>query len=296
MRCLASRAWSWDDSFIIFSWMCSVAVTTCVGISTMYGLGTMLHAIPITLRSYINDLLFTALICYQLTVCFTKVSVLAFYLRIFSSRRSKSCAWFTIACVSICGIGLLTVFALQCSPDSLAATVDGNQKCVPLFWAQLSSTIFHSIANMWLVVLALPTLSSFKTTGVGKFLLILLVILGMISILAGIMRFISLSLWIENMDESWNSPQFEIWGIVEGAVGVTCACIPTFSKQFESRGERVGSQEGSQSEITNLRVKARANRASASSAGLSSAGTRNASRDGNGHEHKSSYSYNSTAV
>ncbi|KAK4186377.1 hypothetical protein QBC35DRAFT_554179, partial [Podospora australis] len=163
-RLFLLRKWFLDDTLIVLAWVFSTAVCVVYSIaaqssfpdlsSTHFDANNptaLLDALrPYILRTYL------ALIFYQLCLCLTKLSILAFYFRIFASRRlEKRLAWATVIFVLLFGIPLLFMSIFQCHP--VAGYFFGvPMKCFTFDPLLISSTSLHTATDAWLILLIIP--------------------------------------------------------------------------------------------------------------------------------------------
>ncbi|KXX75180.1 hypothetical protein MMYC01_209613 [Madurella mycetomatis] len=105
---------------------------------------------PYILRTYIG------LILYQLCLCLTKLSILAFYLRIFASRPLlKRLAWATVIGVVLFGCPLLFMSIFQCHP-SAGLFFGMPMNCFTFDPLLIASTSLHAATDAWLILLIIP--------------------------------------------------------------------------------------------------------------------------------------------
>jgi hypothetical protein len=102
---------------------------------------------------------YIALICYQLCLCMTKLSVLAFYLRMFSSRPvERRLAKATIVWVVVYGIPMVVLSVLQCHP-SAGRFFDIPMSCVPFQPLLIASASLHTVTDAWLIAMVVPCIT-----------------------------------------------------------------------------------------------------------------------------------------
>ncbi len=112
------KIWGSDNTLIILSWLTSLAMTILLSLATSYGEGHHIEDVPPQLLNASFKIFITSLICYQLTLCLTKFSILFFYLRVFPNRRERYLFWGTLACVFCYAIPLFIAFVLQCDSQA----------------------------------------------------------------------------------------------------------------------------------------------------------------------------------
>ncbi|GKZ16514.1 hypothetical protein AbraIFM66951_000253 [Aspergillus brasiliensis] len=177
----------------------------------------------------------TAGCLYNISAMFTKISILAFYLRIFSpARRARALIW--------CGIFFIVLGYMTLTIAMLAWMVphrgDGgwgstaNVKRMGVASRQLDFTqgLFSVFSDFY--VLTIPTgivfrlnMKTQKKIGVACIFLFGFVSLGC-SIAGTVFRYYAMVFTVE--DDRWLSVKFEALCVVELNIGVLCACVPVF--------------------------------------------------------------------
>ncbi|CAI4213440.1 unnamed protein product [Parascedosporium putredinis] len=105
---------------------------------------------PYIMRTYLG------LIFYQLCLCLTKLSVLTFYLRMFSGkRRERWLARATIAFVLLYGVPLLFVSVFQCHPQE-GEFFGRPMRCVGFAPLLISSASLHTATDAWIIIMVIP--------------------------------------------------------------------------------------------------------------------------------------------
>ncbi|KAK3384659.1 integral membrane protein [Lasiosphaeria ovina] len=170
-RLFLLRKWFLDDSLIVLAWAFSTAV--CVVYSIAAESPRLRTAVSLssadyydgtagttdqedTLRPYLLRT-YLGLVLYQLCLCFTKLSVLTFYLRIFSSRPvEKRLAWATTVVVLLYCAPLLFMSIFQCHPAAGYFFGAPVAKCFSFVPLLIASASLHTATDAWLIVLIIP--------------------------------------------------------------------------------------------------------------------------------------------
>jgi len=169
-RLFLLRKWFPDDTLIVLAWVFSTAVCVVYSIAAqspkIRGAGDDLASAsildgdtsaydPDTIRPYILRT-YIGLICYQLCLFLTKLSILAFYLRIFSSRPvERRLAWATVIFVLFFGAPMLFMSVFQCHPT--AGQFFGQPiKCFSFVPLLIASASLHTVTDAWLIALIIP--------------------------------------------------------------------------------------------------------------------------------------------
>lgn len=126
------KNWGWDDSWILFSWVCLLPlIMDLLTILQLGGgivlaalncylttLGAGMHLITIK-KENAAGLMTYGLVCrilYQFVILTTKYGMCAFYLRIFTDRKSRYFIWGTVAYNTIYTIPLVFTLIFRCNP------------------------------------------------------------------------------------------------------------------------------------------------------------------------------------
>ncbi|KAK4194906.1 hypothetical protein QBC40DRAFT_237646 [Triangularia verruculosa] len=253
-RLVVLKKWFWwEDSLILASFLFSTAVCTVYGIAAKgyYRSGSHHSDSSYTLRTYL------ALIFYQLSLCLTKLSIVAFYLRIFSgcytTRRLRLLCVLTVGFILCYGIPLLFVSIFQCHPlpGLFFGHPVGQGGTVPYCFdfkpLLVASTSLHTATDAWLIVLIIPVVVRLPRSQIPprqKTMLGVVLSLGVFVIAASLTR-LQLSLRTEgyihghrHVDggssddedegvEVANTLAFFCMTVLELDVAVICACAPT---------------------------------------------------------------------
>jgi hypothetical protein len=229
-RTLILRIWGWDDVLLFFAWLNSLAVMIGFAISTSYGQGHRFANVPKHLLLVSFDITYAALICYQLCLCLTKISILAFYIRVFPAHREQWMSWGTIIFVIAFGTPLLIGSILQCDLATGVSRFGSTSRCFtsgeyyPFLQA---STALHTVTDAWLIIMIIPVLSTLQIARRPKYALMGVLSLGLFVMVASIARLTMLNRYVGTQDITWYLVEFDIWTVWECSVGIICACAPT---------------------------------------------------------------------
>ncbi|KAK3316495.1 integral membrane protein [Apodospora peruviana] len=228
-RLFLLRKWFLDDTLIALAWLFSTAVCIVYSIAassptTMYTTVTGGAVRPYVLRTYVG------LICYQLCLCLTKLSVLAFYFRMFSSRPlERRLAWATVIFVLLYGVPLLFMTVFQCHP------IPGQffgvpMKCFTFVPLLITSASLHSATDAWLIVLIIPCIVRLDLPPRQKAALAVVLSLGIFVIAASLTRLqLSLKANYRPSSSSGLAAQlaFFVMTVLELDLAIMCASAPT---------------------------------------------------------------------
>ncbi|KAK0744342.1 hypothetical protein B0T21DRAFT_428710 [Apiosordaria backusii] len=262
-RLILLKKWFWwEDSLILFSFLFSTAVCAVYGITAKgYHASSSITTTTTTTSPTHHDNNFIlrtylALIFYQLSLCLTKLSILSFYLRIFSgcwsTRTLRRLCLFTVAFILCYGIPLLFISIFQCHPlpglffNQPTGPGGAIPHCFDFKPLLISSTSLHTATDAWLIFLIIPVVVRLPKSQIPprqKTMLGVVLSLGVFVIAASLTR-LQLSLRTEGYihghhphqasddeeDEGVkvaNTLAFFCMTVLELDVAVICACAPT---------------------------------------------------------------------
>lgn len=228
-RAVCLRKWYADDSLMVLAWLCST------GVCVVYGMAIHLHhhrehrLEEYLLRTYLG------LVFYQLSLCLSKLSIAAFYLRMLSIKPAmKWLSWATIALVIGFGIPLLIMSFLQCYPT--ADHVLGRPMvCFGFTELLVFSACVHTVLDAWLIILIVPTISRLELPRRQKTALSIILSLGIFVIAASMIR-LQLSLQKDFRPTAGargsNAMAFFVMTILECDTAIICASAAVLRPVF----------------------------------------------------------------
>lgn len=253
-RLLLLRKWFRDDTLILAAWLCSTAVCAAYAIAaqTPNLNSAVLHGGSsggaYSLTTYLG------LIFYQLALLLTKLSILSFYLRMFSSRPvERALALATVGVVVAYGVPLLAISILQCPPPSSSGGGFSSfprpttGKCFAFTPLLIASASLHTATDAWLIALVAPCVSRLAIPRGQKAALAAVLSLGVFVVAASLTR-LQLSLrgpaggggyyyYGQRPEEDdgegaarmvvANTLAFFVMTVLECDVALLCACAPT---------------------------------------------------------------------
>ncbi|KAF5502805.1 hypothetical protein CGCA056_v014317 [Colletotrichum aenigma] len=225
------RKWFLDDTLIFLSWLFSTALCIVYGITaTTPSLlaapseASLLEDVnPYIMRTYLG------LIYYQLCLCLTKFSILAFYLRVFVSRpRERLFAWGTVVFVLMYSVPMLLMSFLQCHPV-MGQFFGRPMMCFGFPELLISSASLHSATDAWLIAMVIPCVAKLDLPRRDKIALSVVLSLSIFVIAASMVR-LQLSLhrhYLPNSTGVTNTLTFFVMTILECDLALICASAPT---------------------------------------------------------------------
>ena len=219
------KSWGWDDTTIAIAWFFSVVTVTLVGLETRYGLGHQRKNIPVRFQNIAINISYGTLICYQIALIMTKISILLFYLRFLKFRFERILIFCTIGFVCVYGAVLVPFSAVICNPltGQRALSIGTCYKYYPIMTA---SAILHSATDVWLIILVLPHILKMSLPRPQKIGLAFVLTLGLFDACASLTRMSIAYRFLNPKLAQWDSLSFAVWTTLETSLGVMCASIP----------------------------------------------------------------------
>ena len=253
------RKWFLDDSLIVAAWVFSTAVCVVYSIAALspnLGLAVVVSNTinkltsesapeydhdtirPYMLRTYLG------LIFYQLCLCLTKLSILTFYLRMFTARpMERRLAWGTVIFVVIYGVPMLFMSVFQCHP--IQGQFFGQpMKCFSFTPLLIASASLHTVTDAWLIVMVIPCIIRLDLPSRQKVALAIVLSLSVFVIAASLTR-LQLSLHANYRPggagvQIANTLGFFVMTILECDIALICASAPTLRPLLARLWPRMG--------------------------------------------------------
>ncbi|KAK1764400.1 hypothetical protein QBC33DRAFT_198131 [Phialemonium atrogriseum] len=263
-RLFLLRKWFLDDTLIVAAWVFSTAVCAVYSVATLtpnihdtvvlssdiMGGGPADYPDDSPIGSYMLRT-YLGLIFYQLCLCLTKLSILAFYLRMFSSRPvERRLAQGTVVLVLLYGAPLLVMSILQCHPSPGLFFGHPVGKCFSFVPLLIASASLHAATDAWLVIMVAPCIARLDLPPRQKAALAAVLSLSVLVVAASMTR-LQLSLHSNYRPSGAgvqvaNTLAFFVMTVLECDVALMCACAPTLRPVLARLWPRLGMDDHSQ--------------------------------------------------
>ncbi|USW52099.1 hypothetical protein Slin15195_G054180 [Septoria linicola] len=254
-RFLVQKNAGWDDCFILVSILFSIATTVTIIAQVETGLGKHMREIskPDAMRNQRD--FFVMIIVYNISLTFTKLSILLQYKRLFPQKGFKMAVHIVMGAVVVYALWRFFSAIFTCSP--VAAFWDHsieNSTCQNKFAIAMASTALNMASDLAIACLPLSVLHKLQLPSRQRYALMGVFALAGVVVVISILRLPSLvNLW-KSKDISYQNPMVMVWSCIEINVGIICSCLPTlrclFPKIFKAAtgyaSGRSGGSEGSQ--------------------------------------------------
>ncbi|KAF6794929.1 integral membrane protein (CFEM domain-containing protein) [Colletotrichum sojae] len=231
-----AKTWSTDDALIVGAIVIAIAPFSFVILMAAKGFGTHLYDLQPGALFEILRLLYAAEIVYVFVLLFAKLSLVVFYLRIFTVPKFK------IAAYSLMGflvlgqvvIGFLTIFS--CHPIELFWNKDIHTGgCLDINQLAYANSALAILQDLIILALPIAMLPGLQMNRNKKISVAAIFLLGSVGFISTIIRLQVLAVFGNSIDPTWDYAPVVWWTIIELGVVVVCACLP----MIRNLGERL---------------------------------------------------------
>ncbi|KAL4964215.1 uncharacterized protein BDV14DRAFT_77866 [Aspergillus stella-maris] len=176
-------------------------------------------------------LFYIGIIYFYFSVAITKLAILFFYLRIFTTRTFKRVTYGLIALCSAYAMAAIFQSAFDCSPPSYFWTrFDGVSQgtCLPYAAFKVMPPI-NIVLDVAVMVLPLPLLLRLNLPWAKKLRVVSMFSVGILIIIAGTLRMTHLYHSITAYNITYNGGEISYFGVIEADVSVMCTCMPAIA-------------------------------------------------------------------
>ncbi|KAF1844422.1 uncharacterized protein K460DRAFT_163848 [Cucurbitaria berberidis CBS 394.84] len=184
-------------------------------------------------------LILAVVVVYKMIMTLIKISILMIYLRLAVSRTFAHLCKATICLLAAYQLVVIIVVPAQCTPLhklwDFTGQVPGH--CINANAFYHATSAFHIAMDIWILVLPLRLILRIPRPPREKIALFVIFGLGIVSMIASIVRLQSLRLFTLSNDPFYDSLPINTWSMVEVNIGILCASIPTL-KPLVSKAQR----------------------------------------------------------
>ncbi|KXG53367.1 uncharacterized protein PGRI_004170 [Penicillium griseofulvum] len=219
-----------DDWAIIAALIC-IAATTAISVAGgTTGAGKHIWAVKLEELMDLYRLLFCYTFIYASACTCTRLSILAFYRRVFSPLEPS------LKMALIFGLFLTLSY-----PIIIWVTMGNACRPVSHFWTQFSATegkcinvnqfflalgILNMLNDFIILIIPFPRIARLQMTLRKKLAICGIMAVGIFVFVASIVRIHFLSQFMKAADVTWLMGPVFIWSTIEPSVAVVCACLP----------------------------------------------------------------------
>jgi hypothetical protein len=162
----------WDDIIMCLGWVASCLLSASVCAAAKYGLGRHDEDIPDSHEQKLRTAEFAFTVAYNVALGLVKASILAFYIRVFTTQTIlRWISWVTLAVVVATAIICTFINIFQCTPIS-AAWKPVQANCINLLTEFICASPVNIVTNLIILATPLPVLSKMRIPTRQKTMLI----------------------------------------------------------------------------------------------------------------------------
>ncbi|EPS41647.1 hypothetical protein H072_4454 [Dactylellina haptotyla CBS 200.50] len=232
VRGFVVRSIGWDDGTMI------VALAATIVFNAIYmwavkggGLGRYEIDVPLEMWPALFKAMFLNPIIYHISIGFLKASICLFLLRIATVKIYRQVLWGTMIFSSVFLFTFMVVTACQCDYLDLFYGRKTNSWCLKagvVEHASFGTAAGNIVTDFILVIIPIPMLWKVNISRLKKFLIRLIISLGLFASFATIIRLIYLLVYPPYGNVTYHI-EFEIWSVVELNSGIIVANIPALA-------------------------------------------------------------------
>ncbi|KAL4900432.1 hypothetical protein BDW74DRAFT_182764 [Aspergillus multicolor] len=240
-----------DDGIGIATY-CTAMVDTVVMIQgANIGWGTDMWALTTPQITTQMKLFYIGILTFYASISLAKLSILFFYLRIFTTTTLKRATYGTIVLCTLYGLAALLTSILDCIPPNYFRTrfdSDTQGSCISQTGFKVMPPINIAL-DVLVMVLPLPALARLNLPLQKKVRVLCMFSVGIFIIIADILRITHLYHSITTYNITYNGGELSYFGVIEAGVSVICTCMPAIAallkrvlpRWFGSSAKRSGS-------------------------------------------------------
>ncbi|KAF3058313.1 hypothetical protein GL218_05829 [Daldinia childiae] len=240
-RLLVRAGLAIDDWLILAALPVALAEAICVAYTTKDTLGRHIQVVSAPALLEGGKMFFTIQILWIISSAIVKLSILAFYLRVFSILDYiRFSAWFLIVMVTCWLIGSTVAHGLQCQPVAKIWQDSLPGHCLDTESLFLIGSIADVVMDFLILALPLPAIIRLQMPLSRKLELVVIFALGGLTCVLSLVRFLEAKDSIyDRSDITWKSWFPLIWGVAEPCLGTLCACLPILQPLMQGLKEGV---------------------------------------------------------
>ncbi|OHF01677.1 CFEM domain-containing protein [Colletotrichum orchidophilum] len=234
-----AKTWSLDDALIIAAIVIAIAPVSAILLMSTKGFGKHLYDLKPGGLLEILRLLYVAEIVYVFVLLFAKLSLVVFYLRIFTVPKFRIAAYTLIGFLVIGQviIGFLTIFS--CHPIELFWNRDIHTgTCLDVNQLAYANSALAIIQDLLILALPIAMLPGLQMNRNKKISVAMIFLLGSVGFVSTIIRLQVLAVFGNSIDPTWDYAPVVWWTTIELGVVIVCACAPMIRNLVEKKFPR----------------------------------------------------------
>ncbi|PHH66162.1 hypothetical protein CDD81_225 [Ophiocordyceps australis] len=173
-----------------------------------------------------------ATLTYAISITFSKLSILAFYLRISPDHKFRIAVFTLIGVVVAYTVTYIFVMVFRCSPVAAGWDLLLKGRCIDNLIPMMVLSIANILIDLVILCLPLKVVLPLQIPTRQKLSLVLLFATGGFVCAAAIKRTIIMPPLLASTDYTWNLTEQFIWSFIEVNAGILCASLAALKPLF----------------------------------------------------------------
>ncbi|KAJ0109478.1 uncharacterized protein J7T55_000404 [Diaporthe amygdali] len=235
-RVIVDMPFWWDD------WMNFVSMAFCIALSIAAfqglkanGYGKDIWAVPTEDISEFLKSYYVATAMYVGARCFTRVSIILFYLRIFTVTETRRKIIWTLVGEIIISLAFVLTIMFQCTPISYYWTkwdLQHTGHCIDTYRFMLIGWSILIATDFWVMWLPLPMVARLQLSLRKKLLISVMFATGLAVTAIGIAKLPMVYRATHTTNPTYDLVNMGKFCIIEVDLGVICSCMPSLPVLF----------------------------------------------------------------
>ncbi|KAI1181341.1 hypothetical protein F4777DRAFT_526933 [Nemania sp. FL0916] len=219
-----------SDWFALVAWIFFVMVDSAWAVGTKHGVGR--HAVVVDDFHKVQILAVVSEATYIIALMFTKLSILAAYLKTFPIRKFRYWVWGVSASVVSWGMAGAIVAILQCTSIDFVWISKDQGFCMDFTLRNFIFGIINAVINIVIVAIVATPASNLPIARQKRWMVQVCFLVGISACLVSILR-LPFSVLVGRNDRTWDVVPTGIIGMVEITIGLLAVSIPTYRPLYE---------------------------------------------------------------
>ncbi|KAF2152879.1 hypothetical protein K461DRAFT_254809 [Myriangium duriaei CBS 260.36] len=226
-RIFIIKAPGWDDAAATIAWLFNIGLVVAECLEVHFGVGLHMAQIPLPQLQDLLKAFWTSILCYNLTLFFTKVAVIAQYLRFFTQPTFRKVTYAVLAFTVTVSLYAVITSIILCIPVQSFWDFSVKQKfCMPHAVSWYSIAALNVLNDIMIIILPMPILKGLNMPFRQRIALMLVFALGSFVCLISFIRIKQLHDVSFSPDISYFNVSASTWSAVECSVAIICASLP----------------------------------------------------------------------
>lgn len=174
-------------------------------------------------------------ILYITQIAFIKLTLLFFFLRIFSKKVAQNLFKYTIVFTTIYGLAFCFAAIFQCQPiKHFWNSWDGEHRgqCISVNGIVWVHAAINILLDVWMLAVPLHQVFQLQLSWEKKISISLMFFIGTFVTVVSIIRLQSLVHFASTRNPTWDQTKIITWSCTETNVAIICICMPTMRVMF----------------------------------------------------------------